>query len=90
MTDISVRQMTNKSGNNKTRNSSRRICQGHQGTSVIGCDINVIGKESAIHSDDEHRTKSHQSNGCLAITSDQTDTDKTGSGQQRCCLDNSD
>ena len=38
MTDICVRQMTNKSGNDKTRNSSRRICQGHQ------CDIDVIGK----------------------------------------------
>lgn len=79
VTYVSVSHFTHEDGHDKSRDGGRRVCQGHQGAGIVGGNIDMIGKESAIHSGDEHGAECHESHSRLAIASGEADSNEAQS-----------
>ena len=85
---ISVGQFSDKDGHDESRDGGECIGESHQSSGVIRGDVNVIGEETAIHSGHKHRTEGHEGYGGIAVTTGQTDADKTSGRKERSCAFN--
>ena len=70
---------SDKDGHDESRDSGGRVGEGHQSAGVVGGNVDMIGKETAIHSGHKHGAEGHEGNGSIAIATGQTDADKTSS-----------
>ena len=83
---LSVSQFTDEGRNNESGNSGESVGDGHQRAGVVGCDVDVIGQESAVHSGEEHGAERHKSHGNGTVTSSQGHAHKTSGRKESSCF----
>lgn len=75
--------LANKDRNGNTRQRCSSVGNGHQGASVVRCNIDVVGQEAAEHTADRGDSNGHQGNGSSTVTSNVAQSQQTAHGNER-------
>ena len=66
-----------------TWNRSGGIGKSHEGSGVVGSNVDVVGEESAVHSGHKSGAQGHKSHGGRTVTAGKAHANETGSRKQR-------